>query len=378
MTNLKKLNVSLTKHGAHKVAALLKKFETDEVLNHLWNSERGINIETAQAKKTLSVNGKGVVPVVWDKAKALGNEAIDALVLIAIIFSHHQLIAAMQKATNKRPFAGTINRGETLDGKAFTNFAHIIEELGYSTKHSVAHVDFDLQKLFRIEGLNALVVELLTNRLTLAGWDRKRPFIDEATALNFHEAFSMTEAQFRTWLSTGALEDPELDFEDEDFFLNADDKPTSGKFVFKAGHNEKKTGSVPVAAPKLPTKANLLHNEIQNSLVAALVEKFGKAHVGTENDTGDGTSIDVVVKTEKNCTFYEIKTASSVKACIRQAIPQLLEYAYWHGSADRADALVIVSRHPLTKEADTYLGFLRTQFGLKIYYEQHEIAKARP
>lgn len=109
-----------------------------------------------------------------------------------------------------------------------------------------------------------------------------------------------------------------------------------------------------------------------------LVEKYGKDYVGTEVDTGDGTAIDVVVKTDKFCWFYEIKTASSVKACIRQAIPQLLEYAFWRGASDRADRLIIVSQHVVTKEAEIYLKFLREKFHLEIHYEQHKLAKPSP
>src|SRR2546425_7603922 len=112
MTDLRKLNVSLTKHGAHKVAALLKKYEKDEVLNHLADSEPGINIESAQAKKTLAANRAGTVPEVWAKAKQRGGEAIDALVLIAVMFSHHQLITTMQRSANRRPFVGRIERGK--------------------------------------------------------------------------------------------------------------------------------------------------------------------------------------------------------------------------------------------------------------------------
>ncbi len=72
MTDLSRLNVSLTKHGAHKIAELLKKYDKDVVLKHLWGSEPGIKIEAAQAKKTLSANSKGEVPEIWNKAKLRG------------------------------------------------------------------------------------------------------------------------------------------------------------------------------------------------------------------------------------------------------------------------------------------------------------------
>lgn len=372
MTDLRKLNVSLTKHGAHKIAVLLKKYDKDEVLKHLWDSEPGINIELAQAKKTLSATRDNKVPDVWREAHLRGGATIDALVLLAITFSHHKLINAMKGGAGKRTFSGTIKRGKHIDGKAYTNFACIIEELGYSTDHSSTRVNYDLHRLFQINGLNDLVTQLLTLKLESAGWDKRNALIDEAVDLGFHRVFSISESEFRNWLTSGVIKgDSEETSEDSSFFFDTDDSPAHLPFVFHPGHNQRKTGSVKIVPSKNESIATLLHNEIQNALFADLVMQYGANHVGTENDTGQGTSIDIVVKTDKFCWFYEIKTAASVRACIRQAIPQLLEYAYWHGNDDKADRLIIVSPHPITDEAETYLNFLRKKFNLEIYYQQY-------
>lgn len=374
MTDLRKLNVSLTKHGAHKIAALLKKFDKDEVLKHLSGSEPGINIESAQAKKTLSVTGRNKVPDLWREAQLRGGETIDALALLAITFSHYKLIDAMKAGAGKRPFLGTVKRGKHIDGKAYTNFACIIEELGYSTEHSPTRVNYDLHKLFQINGLNNLVAQLLTLKLELAGWDKRNALIDEAVDLGFHRVFSIGESQFRSWLASGAIKGGfEETSEDSSFFFDADDRPSHLPFVFRPGHNQRKTGSVKITPSRIESIATLLHNEIQNALFADLVKQYGAKYVGTENATGQGTSIDIVVKTDKFCWFYEIKTAASVRACIRQALPQLLEYAYWHGNDDKADRLIIVSPHPITSEAETYLNFLRTKFNMEIYYQQYRL-----
>ena len=160
MLDLGRLTVSLTKHGAHKIALLLANYDKDDILNRLWDKEPGINIEAAQAKKNLSVNSSGVVPDVWNKARAAGSESIDALVFIGIIFSHHQLIAAM-RAGRTQSMRGRIQRGKGLNGKAFTNFAHTIEELGYRVSHNPDQVTYNLSKLFEIPGLNKLAIDLL-------------------------------------------------------------------------------------------------------------------------------------------------------------------------------------------------------------------------
>ncbi|MGQ0752392.1 MAG: hypothetical protein ACT4PS_17840, partial [Betaproteobacteria bacterium] len=203
MSDLRRLKVSLTKHGAHKVAALLMKYEPSNVLDHLSGSESGINIERAQAKKTLSVGSNDAIPTLWNEAKLRGSETVGALVLIGIIFSHHTLVSVMQNSASRRPFSGRIIRGRGIDGKAYTNFAHIIEELGYSTEHSPDHVEYNLHKLFQIKGLNELATELIKLKLNEAGWTRKNSLVDESIRLRFYDVFSLTKPQFLAWLTTG-------------------------------------------------------------------------------------------------------------------------------------------------------------------------------
>jgi len=376
MTDLTKLDVSLTKHGAHKIAILLRKYDKDDILNHLEGSEPGVNIELAQAKKNLSASRQGVVPDLWNDARQRGSETIDALVLTAIILSHHQIIDAIKNSTARYRFAGTVRRGHSLDGKSYTNLAHIIEELGYSTEHSADHVRYDFYKLFQIPGLHTLFEKLLRLKLVAARWDESNSIIEESTRLGLHEVFALSKKQFGAWLVTGSLTPEALgpvDIEDPEFFSEADDDRPAGKFEFRAGHNARKTGVITAGAAAKPQTATLLHNEIQNQIYESLAAQYGKASVGTEVPTGDGTAIDVVVKTDQFCWFYEIKTGSSVRVCIRQAIPQLLEYAYWQADGSRADKLIIVSLLKLTPQAAAYLDFLRQRFKLDIYYEQFQI-----
>ena len=68
---------------------------------------------------------------------------------------------------------------------------------------------------------------------------------------------------------------------------------------------------------------------MQDRIYQQLAKNFGKDNVGTELDAGYGALIDIVVKeSDGNFTFYEIKTSYSVRLCIREALAQLLEYAY--------------------------------------------------
>jgi hypothetical protein len=370
MIELSRLTVSLTKHGAHKLAALLKKYDKDEVLDRLESAEPGINIEKAQARKNLSVDRFGKVPEVWNKARAAGGETIDALVLIGIMFSHHDLLAALREGRTGR-FRGTIKRGGRLDGKAFTNTAHIIEELGYSVSHTQQAVSYNLGRLFEIPGLNKLAAELIALKFRSAGWDGKTDLVDELTQRKLNEAFAVSDEQFRNWITTGDVEAIGDELEDEGFFLDsASDVGPAAPFAFNPGHTPKKTGTVDVSPSGSGGKAVLLHNALQTKLYSALVAKHGIDSVRTELPTGHGTSIDVVVKTPAFCWFYEIKVAKSLKACIRQAIPQLLEYAYWRADDEVADRLYIASTFTLSKDAEAFLKLLRERFHLPIYYHQ--------
>ena len=51
--------------------------------------------------------------------------------------------------------------------------------------------------------------------------------------------------------------------------------------------------------------------------------------MGEEIFNGVGGSIDIVLKRPDGFWFYEIKTAKTARACIREALGQLLEYSYW-------------------------------------------------
>jgi hypothetical protein len=374
MTDLRKLNVSLTKHGSHKIAGLLRKYDKDSVLKHVKNSDLNVDIDLSQAKKNLSTS-KGQVPDLWNKARQNGNTTIDAVVLIAIILSHHELISVLKNSSSRLRFEGTIRRSDFKSEKVFTNLAGIIYELGYSIEHTKDHVRYDLSKLFTIPGLHTLIWELIRLKLVDAGWDESNTLIEESITHELHEVFSLTEEQFRTWLTIGSpsMESSAGTPDDVEFFaVAADDDRPAGKFEFQPGHNIKKIGTVR-KNPATSTAAELLHNKIQNQMYDKLIEQYGESCVRTEAPTGDGTTVDIVVKTDQFCRFYEIKTALSVRAYIRQAIPQLLEYAYWQGDSSRADKLIIVSPRKLTLQAERYLMFLQNQFKLNIHYEQFEV-----
>ena len=113
---------------------------------------------------------------------------------------------------------------------------------------------------------------------------------------------------------------------------------------------------------------------MQLTLYDQLASRHGEECVGTEILSGNGLPIDVVVKHEdETYSLYEIKTSHDPRICIREAIGQLLEYAYWPGGGPVVKHLVIVGPNPMDDEAEEYLTELKGRFGLPIRYDHHPL-----
>jgi hypothetical protein len=139
-------------------------------------------------------------------------------------------------------------------------------------------------------------------------------------------------------------------------------------FAFEPGCRNKKRSTI-VEQKKEQIERELRHNELQEALYRRLARRFGGDNVGTENQGANGTSIDLVVRWKRAYWFYEIKTGPSARACLREALGQLLEYAFWPG-AQQASRLVVVGEAQLDKSGEDYLRCLRKRFRLPIVYEQ--------
>jgi hypothetical protein len=123
-------------------------------------------------------------------------------------------------------------------------------------------------------------------------------------------------------------------------------------------------------------EVDLLHQQIKEALHRALSHRFGAGAVSSrELPNGIGGRLDTVVRQGGGYWFYEIKTAMSARACIREALGQVLEYSYWPGTQE-AIRLIIVGEPELDDEARKYLAFLRQRFSLPVYYQQIDFERA--
>lgn len=146
-------------------------------------------------------------------------------------------------------------------------------------------------------------------------------------------------------------------------------------FRFTPGLTERKRSAVMSRIPR-EVNMDLRHTQIQEALYARLVAEFGADNVSGEQGSGAGTFVDMALRHGRDTYwFYEIKTAYSARACIREALGQLLEYAYWPGSPT-VERLIIVGEAPLDADATAYLAQLRQRFGLPLEYEQLSLTAA--
>lgn len=140
-------------------------------------------------------------------------------------------------------------------------------------------------------------------------------------------------------------------------------------FSFRAGFTDKSAATNATLAER-ELNINLKHNILQSALCRHLTSEYGADNVGDEQFTAFGTKIDVVVRrSDTEFWYYEIKTALSPRACLREALGQVMEYAYWPGARE-AQRLVICGESLLDGDGEAYLRRLKQRFGLPIDYQQ--------
>jgi hypothetical protein len=145
--------------------------------------------------------------------------------------------------------------------------------------------------------------------------------------------------------------------------------PAEESFHFRAGFTDK-SPATNVTLAERELNIYLKHNILQAALCRRLISEYGSHNVRDEHPTTLGTKIDVVVRRSENeFWYYEIKTALSPRACLREAFGQLMEYAYWPG-AHEAKRLIVCGESPLDGDGETYLRQLKNRFTLPIDYEQ--------
>lgn len=110
-----------------------------------------------------------------------------------------------------------------------------------------------------------------------------------------------------------------------------------------------------------------LHDEIKEKLYFQLSKKYGADNVGTEVSVGQ-KKIDLVVKNQDSYDLYEVKTNQEVRICIREAMGQIIDYAFFE-CEDKVNKMTIVGPSQISQEASEYLQNIRIKHNLPIFYE---------
>lgn len=119
-----------------------------------------------------------------------------------------------------------------------------------------------------------------------------------------------------------------------------------------------------------------LHKAISKALTKQLKKMYGEENVQDEHPAGYGANkIDIVVRKGEDLLFYEIKSYTSLKTCIREAVGQLMEYALWTNQ-NKAKELIVITQ-PLSdfENAKTYFKHLRNTYNLPLYYQSFDFEK---
>lgn len=112
------------------------------------------------------------------------------------------------------------------------------------------------------------------------------------------------------------------------------------------------------------TTVDPIHNRMQKNLCDRLAKDFPSLKAVQEK-----SFVDVLIEDQNTVRLYEIKSDLNPRKVLRQAIGQLLEYAYHGKDETRKVVLIAVGRRKLEDADNEYLNLLREKFNLAIEYE---------
>ena len=104
------------------------------------------------------------------------------------------------------------------------------------------------------------------------------------------------------------------------------------------------------------------HNKIQEALRNKLEEKFGKENVILEENY-----VDVKVIQPDYLGFYEVKSSSYASECIREALGQILLYAY-HDQDMREKKIYVVGQYPANEQDKGYIDYIKKTLNIEFEY----------
>ena len=125
--------------------------------------------------------------------------------------------------------------------------------------------------------------------------------------------------------------------------------------------------------PKI-VELSFLHRRISDHLHLLFSQMYGRYNVKTNVPAGYGANkVDMIVKTQKGLTYYEIKTYESLRLSIREALGQIFEYAMWPDKNHATKFVILTQPLADTDSAKIYFQNLRKRLNLEIYYQSYDM-----
>lgn len=160
--------------------------------------------------------------------------------------------------------------------------------------------------------------------------------------------------------------------------LSDEDAKWESNFIFNSNNGKANSDKRDLKEFSRDAKEiTVIHENIKKQLIKKLKEesailgdkyKIDMNSITEEHPINKINFIDVVAKTtNKETIFFEIKTAASARLCIRQALGQLMEYAYYP-NVNWAQKLVVVGTGKKDDNIKAYIKKLNTDFHINIDY----------
>lgn len=118
---------------------------------------------------------------------------------------------------------------------------------------------------------------------------------------------------------------------------------------------------------KAARQIELVENQMENELAALL-----RASLGSNRVQRQANFVDLSVQEGRRRTIIEIKSATVARRAIREALGQLLDYAFFE-APKAVRRLIVVGRGPLLPRDRTYLATLTKRFRLPIAYRRYRL-----
>lgn len=130
-----------------------------------------------------------------------------------------------------------------------------------------------------------------------------------------------------------------------------------------------------------PKEILIVHEQLKKKLIKKIKDNnaildhknpIDENSLSPENPVNVINYIDLAAKTKKgDIIFFEIKTATEARLCIRQALGQLMEYAFFpYENIKNAQKLIVVGIGKKTPEVTDYIKKLNVHFQIPIDYLQ--------